>query len=128
MSLTTESLQTPLDSGSHVSQILFGADNELAELHVDAREYLIGGDEEGYSASISAQRVIIAGLAEQVRLHKDRGGEVSDEVEGFTTHHSQEALQAQEEGTNYSRFVFFPSGSDKKGPSTLRQLADRSLI
>jgi hypothetical protein len=128
MPLTHESPQTPLGPYNHVSQILFGVDNELAELHGDAREYLVGGDNDGYNASICAQTVIIAGLAERVSLHKHRGGQVSDEIEEFTTNHSREALRAQEEGIDYSRFVFFPTGTDKKGPSTLRQLADRSLI
>jgi hypothetical protein len=112
---------------NHVSQILFGVDNSLAELHLEARENLVGGDGAGYDRSSREQAEIIAGLSGQIRDYKDGGGQVTQEVEAFTTLHSELARQAREEGWDYTRIAFFPLGADKKGPSTLRLLGHASL-
>jgi hypothetical protein len=56
------------------------------------------------------------------------GGEVSSEIEVFALHHSQLASDALNEGSEYPRFVFFPIGTDRGGPSTLHQLGDKSLL
>jgi hypothetical protein len=114
-------------SFSHVSQILFGVDSRLAELHLEARENLVGGDREGYDQSLREQAEIVAGLSGKVCDFMDDGGQVAEEVITFAASHSELARQALEEGWDYTRIAFFPFGADKKGPSTLRLLGHASL-
>lgn len=111
----------------HISQILFGVDDRLAELHLEAREKLVDGDRPAYDDSIREQTELVAGLAGQIHDYRFNGGHVTQEVETFATLHSEGAQEALEHGWDYPRAAFFPPDVDKHGPSTLRQLGNISL-
>jgi hypothetical protein len=125
---SAESTPTRTTPADHISQILFDTDDSLLKLHLNGRESLVDGDSDGYKDFIEKQTEVIAGLSALVLEYRNTGGEVSSEIEVFALHHSQLASDALNEGSEYPRFVFFPIGTDRGGPSTLHQLGDKSLL
>ena len=107
-----------------VSELLLDADDGLAGLFVEARERLINGDRAGYELASRQQTEIVAGLSERVDDYRASGGQVSEVVALFVASHSNLARDTLEDGWDYPRVAFFPSGTDRNGPSTLRQLAE----
>lgn len=107
-----------------VSELLLDADEELDMLFNVARDSLCNGNQQGYAFASRRQTEIVAGLSEQLDDYRSSGGQVSEVAAAFVASHSDLACQTLEQGRDYPHAAFFPVGTDRHGPSTLRQLAE----